>query len=63
MAKLRALRTNDNLLLLHTDMAAGHGGASGRLKRYTDAAREYAFLVSLSEQADARKPEAVPLQR
>ena len=63
VAKLRALRTNDNLLLLHTDMAAGHGGASGRLKRYTDAAREYAFLVSLSEQADARKLEAVPLQR
>lgn len=47
VAKIRAMKTGDNLLLLHTDMKAGHGGASGRYKPLTDKAREYAFLLSL----------------
>jgi oligopeptidase B len=47
VAKIRAMKTGDNLLLLHTDMEAGHGGASGRYKPLTDKAREYAFLLSL----------------
>jgi oligopeptidase B len=46
-AKLRAYKTDNNLLLLHTDMSAGHGGASGRFKRLYDIALEYAFMLKL----------------
>ncbi|MBC6609565.1 S9 family peptidase [Hymenobacter sp. BT507] len=45
VAKLRTLKTDNNLLLLHTDMAAGHGGASGRFKSLHDTARQYAFML------------------
>jgi oligopeptidase B len=45
VAKLRALKTDDNLLLLHTDMEAGHGGKSGRFQRYREIAKEYAFIL------------------
>ena len=54
VAKLRATRTNRNKLMLYTDMSAGHSGASGRLKRFDDYAREFSFLVSLAEEQDAR---------
>lgn len=47
VAKLRHLKTDDNLLLLHTDLAAGHGGASGRFKSIHDVARQYAFMLLL----------------
>ncbi|MDW3192041.1 MAG: S9 family peptidase [Cytophagales bacterium] len=47
VAKLRDKKTDDNLLLLHTNMGAGHGGASGRFKRYKDRALNYAFLLKL----------------
>ncbi|RZS93797.1 S9 family peptidase [Aquimarina brevivitae] len=46
-AKLRALKTDDNLLLLDTDMETGHGGASGRFERYKRTALEYAFMLDL----------------
>ncbi len=49
VAKLRDKKTDDNLLLLHTNMEAGHGGASGRFKRYKDRALNYAFLLMLEE--------------
>jgi len=45
VAKLRELKTDNNLLLLKTDMEAGHGGKSGRFKRYHDTALEYAFML------------------
>jgi oligopeptidase B len=45
VARLRALRTNDKTLLLHTNMDAGHGGKSGRFARYHETALEYAFLL------------------
>ena len=45
VAKLRHAKTNDNLLLLLTDMSTGHGGQSGRYERYRQTAREYAFLL------------------
>jgi len=47
VAKLRELKTDDNILLLDTDMEAGHGGASGRFARYKRTALEYAFLLFL----------------
>lgn len=45
VAKLRELKTDDNLLLLKTDMTTGHGGKSGRFERYKEVALEYAFLL------------------
>ena len=47
VAKLRDHKTGDNLLLLETNMEAGHGGASGRFERYKKTALEYAFLLKL----------------
>lgn len=46
-ARLRALKTDDNLLLLKTNMAAGHGGASGRYDYLRDVAFEYAFMLKV----------------
>ncbi len=48
VAKLRDMKTDDNLLLLHTNMDAGHGGASGRFKQHKETALEYAFLLKLA---------------
>jgi len=48
VAKLRTHKTTDRLLLLKTDMETGHGGASGRFKRYRETAMEYAFLLDLA---------------
>ncbi len=48
VAKLRELKTGDNILLLHTNMDTGHSGATGRFKRYKETALEYAFLLKLS---------------
>jgi oligopeptidase B len=46
-AKLRALKTDDNLVLLQTNMSAGHGGASGRFEYLKEVAQEYAFMFML----------------
>jgi oligopeptidase B len=46
VAKLRALKTDDNALYLHVEMQAGHGGKAGRFQRYREIAMEYAFLLS-----------------
>ncbi|WP_412726134.1 S9 family peptidase [Alteromonas sp. D210916BOD_24] len=48
VAKLRELKTDDNLLLFKTNMEAGHGGASGRFKRFESTALEYAFVLHLA---------------
>jgi oligopeptidase B len=48
VAKLRALKTDDALLLLRTNMEAGHGGASGRFRRYRETALNYAFFLDLA---------------
>ena len=45
VAKLRSLKTDRNLVLLHVDMDAGHGGKSGRFQRYRETAMEFAFLL------------------
>ncbi len=47
-ARLRALKTDNNRLLLKTNMEAGHGGASGRFKRYKEIAFDYTFLLDLA---------------
>jgi oligopeptidase B len=47
VAKLRATKTDKNLLLLHTNMEFGHGGASGRFDYLKDVALNYAFLFAL----------------
>jgi len=45
VAKLRALKTDRNPLLLRVDMESGHGGKSGRFQRYRETAMEFAFLL------------------
>jgi len=47
VAKLRAMKTDDNILLLKTNMDFGHGGASGRFERLKEVALEYAFIFDL----------------
>ncbi len=47
VAKLRAKKTDTNPLLLHMNMDAGHGGASGRFRRHRDRALEYAFILQV----------------
>ncbi len=47
VAKLRELKTDENVLLLHTNMEAGHGGASGRFESLKETAKDYAFLLAL----------------
>jgi oligopeptidase B len=48
VAKLRAQKTDENVLLLRTNMYAGHGGASGRYGQYAETAFDYAFLLDLA---------------
>jgi len=45
VAKLRELKTDDNLLLMKTNMGAGHGGQSGRWNSLKETAEEYAFIL------------------
>ncbi|MGB0839028.1 MAG: S9 family peptidase [Chitinophagales bacterium] len=45
VAKLREMKTDDNLLVLKTNMEAGHGGASGRYDSFKETALEYAFIL------------------
>lgn len=45
VARLRAHKTDDNLLVFRTQMEAGHGGRSGRFQRYREWAESYAFML------------------
>ena len=47
VAKLREYKTGNNLLLLHTNMDAGHGGASGRFEALKEVAMDYGFLLDM----------------
>ena len=51
-AKLRALKTDDNRLLLRTHLNAGHSGPSGRYDLLKETAFEYAFLIDSVMSAD-----------
>jgi oligopeptidase B len=48
VAKLRDMKTDDHLLAFHINMEAGHGGVSGRFRRYKETALEYAFMLDLA---------------
>ena len=47
VAKLRELKTDDNLILMDCNMETGHGGASGRFERFKRTALMYAFMLRL----------------
>jgi len=49
VAKLRHLKTDNSVLFLDTNMAAGHGGASGRFEAIKELAKEYSFLLDLEK--------------
>ena len=55
VAKLRKLKTNDKLLLLKTNLSAGHGGASGRIAALQEAAYKIALLMDLYAQEEGVK--------
>lgn len=52
VAKLRALKTDDNPLVFRTNMDAGHGGATGRYDVYKEQAEEYAFILKAVSSSD-----------
>jgi oligopeptidase B len=49
VAKLRDYKTDENILLLHTDMTSGHGGASGRFSALKNTAMMYTFILDLAQ--------------
>lgn len=49
VAKLRDFKTDKNILILHTNMSAGHGGASGRFTALKDTALNYSFILDLAK--------------
>jgi len=53
VAKLRELKTDQNLLLQHINMEAGHGGASGRYESIKETALEYAFLLMIFDRQNS----------
>jgi len=57
VAKLRALKTDDNLLLLRVKMDAGHGGSSGRYDYLREIAFDYTFILHALGIQDAEAPE------
>ena len=52
VAKLRDIKTGDNVLLMHTNMDTGHGGASGRFDALKETARNYTFFLALEDKLE-----------
>jgi oligopeptidase B len=48
VAKLRDMKTGNNILIMDCNMSSGHGGASGRFERLRSTALEYAFMLDLA---------------
>ena len=63
VARLRTAKTDRNPLLFRTNMEAGHGGKSGRFRRYRSIAEYYAFMLSQIGVADKLSPESAPATR
>jgi oligopeptidase B len=59
VAKLRDYKTDENMVLLHTNLEAGHGGKSGRYEHLREIAREYAFAIGLADGRLAPSPNEV----
>ena len=55
IARLRNLRTDRNLILLRTNMEAGHAGSAGRLERLKEVALTSAFAIKITTLAEPRK--------
>jgi oligopeptidase B len=55
VAKIRDLKTDNNLLMLDTNMDAGHGGASGRFDALKETAKMYTFLLALEDKIETVK--------
>jgi oligopeptidase B len=53
IARLRARNTSDSLILLRTNMEAGHGGASGRFEALKELALDFAFALKIAARPDA----------
>lgn len=60
VAKLRATKTDNNLLLLKTNMGAGHGGASGRYDYLKEKAFQYSFIFNTLGMVDGVMPPKAP---
>jgi len=52
VAKLRDVKTDNNILVMHTNMDAGHGGASGRFNALKETARDYTFFLALENKLE-----------
>ncbi len=52
IAKLREFKKDNNILLLNTNMEAGHGGASGRFEALKEVAKEYSFILDLENKTE-----------
>ena len=63
VARLRANKTDENVLLLRVNMGAGHGGASGRYDSFKETAFEYAFLLHQLNLEPWATPAAFSVQR
>ncbi|PPK86436.1 oligopeptidase B [Neolewinella xylanilytica] len=56
VARLRELKTDDNDILFHTNMEAGHGGASGRFEQMRETARDYAWVLDRAGLVERKAP-------
>ncbi|MEN0048612.1 MAG: S9 family peptidase [Bacteroidota bacterium] len=54
VAKLREYKTDDNPILFHINMDAGHGGQSGRFRRFKETALQYAFFLDLAGKVEMK---------
>ncbi len=59
VARLRAMKTSNNIILLKTNMESGHGGATGRYDNLKELAFHYAFLLDRTGKGDVRPPSSI----
>lgn len=49
VSKIRDLKTDGNILIFETEMEAGHGGKTGRFKKYKEISKKYSFIISVNK--------------